>query len=186
MYDLYKSHCSEKGLPFVKSSYYRHVFSTEFNIGFHVPKTDRCEKCEEIKVKKNEKLPVSEEEEKAHKSHLAEKVAMRAEKAKDKANSDKNTLLVVFDLENAITLPKAEVGSLFYKRKLTMYNLTAMTSSKRGYCAIWTGAISGRAGSDIASAFISILKKISIDEPHVTNLICWSDSCVPQNRNSHI
>ena len=186
MYDLYKSHCSEKGLPFVKSSYYRHVFNTEFNIGFHVPKTDRCEKCEEIKVKKNEKLPVSEEEEKAHKSHLAEKVAMRAEKAKDKANSDKNTLLVVFDLENVITLPKAEVGSFFYKRKLTMYNLTAMTSSKRGYCAIWTEAISGRAGNDIASAFISILKKISIDEPHVTNLICWSDSCVPQNRNSHI
>ena len=67
-----------------------------------------------------------------------------------------------------------------------MYNLTAMTSSKRGYCAIWTEAISGRAGNDIASAFISILKKISIDEPHVTNLTCWSDSCVPQNRNSHI
>ena len=162
-----------------------HVFNTEFYIGFHVPKTDHCEKCEEIKVKKNEKLPVSEEEEKAHKSHLAEKVAMSAEKAKDKANSDKNTLLIVFDLENVITLPKAEVGSFFYKRKLTMYNLTAMTSSKSGYCAIWTDAISGRAGNDIASAFISILK-ISIDEPHVTNLICWSDSCVPQNRNSHI
>ena len=30
------------------------------------------------------------------------------------------------------------------------------------------------------------MKKISIDEPHVTNLICWSDSCVPQNRNSYI
>ena len=118
MYDLYKSHCSEKGLPFVKSSYYRHVFNTEFNIGFHVPKT--------------------------------------------------------------------EFGSFFYKRKLTMYNLIAMTSSKRGYCATWTEAISGRAGNDIASAFISILKKISIAEPHVTNLICWSDSCVPQNRNSHI
>ena len=70
---------------------------------------------------------------------------MRAEKAKDKANSDKNTLLVVFDLENVITLRKAEVGSFFYKRKLTMYNLTAMTSSKRGYCAIWTEAISGHA-----------------------------------------
>ena len=115
MYYLYKSHCSEKGLPFVKSSYYRHVFNTEFNIGFHVPKTDRCEKYEEIKVKKNEKLPVSEEEEKAHKSHLAEKVAMRAEKAIDIANSDKNILLVVFDLENVITLPKAEVGSFFIK-----------------------------------------------------------------------
>ena len=101
-----------------------------------------------MKVKNNEKIPASKEEEKAHKSHLAKKVAMRAQKAKDKANSDKNTLLVVFDLENVITLPKVEVGSFFYKRKLTMYNLTTMTSSKIGYCAIWTDAISGRAGND--------------------------------------
>ena len=107
-----------------------------------------AKKCEEMKVKNNEKLPASKEEEKAHKSHLAEKVAMRAEKAKDKANSDKNTLLVVFDLENVITLPKVEVGSFFYKRKLTMYNLTTMTSTEIGYCAIWTDAISGRAGND--------------------------------------
>ena len=113
----------------MKSSYYRYVFNTKFNIGFHVPKTDRCEKCEEIKIKKNEKLPVCKEEEKAHKSHLAEKVAMRAEKAKDKANFDKSILLVVLELENVINLPKVEVGSFFYKRKLTMYNLTAKTSS---------------------------------------------------------
>lgn len=186
MYDLYNSHCSEKGLPRVKSSYYRYVFNNEFNIGFHVPKTDRCEKCEEMKVKKNEKLPISPQEENSHKNHLAEKVAMRAEKSKDKSSSEKNTLLVVFDLENVINVPKAEVGSFFYKRKLTIYNLTAMTSTKKGYCALWTEAISGRAGNDIASSFISILKRISTDEPNVTNLICWSDSCVPQNRNSHI
>ena len=61
-----------------------------------------------------------------------------------------------------------------------------MTSRKKGYCALWTEVISGRAGNDIASSFISILKKISIDEPDVTHIICWSDSCVPQNRNSHI
>ena len=41
-------------------------------------------------------------------------------------------------------------------------------------------------GNDIASAFISILKQIIKDNPDVVDLLCWSDSCVPQNRNSHI
>ncbi len=79
--------------------------------------------------------------------------------------------MVVFDLENVITLPKADVGSFFYKRKLTLYNLTAMTSSKQGYCAIWTECVSGRAGNDIASAFIQILNKVAADHPSVTEII---------------
>ena len=46
--------------------------------------------------------------------------------------------------------------------------------------------MSGRAGNNIASAYIQILNKVAADHPNVTELICWSDSCVPQNRNSHI
>lgn len=46
--------------------------------------------------------------------------------------------------------------------------------------------MSGRAGNDIASAFIQIITKAAQDHPDVEELICWSDSCVPQNRNSHI
>ena len=46
--------------------------------------------------------------------------------------------------------------------------------------------MSGRARNNRASAFICILNKTASDEPHINNIICWSDSCVPQNRNSHI
>ena len=31
----------KKGEP-VKDSYYRLIFRTEFNMDFHIPKTDRC------------------------------------------------------------------------------------------------------------------------------------------------
>lgn len=137
-----------------KLSYYRYIFNTKLNIRFHTPKTDRCEKCEEMKVKMNEKIPISEEGDNLHKNHLAENITMRVEKSKDKSIMDKKTLLVVFDLENNINVPKAEVGSFFCKRKLTAYNLTAMTSSKRGYCALRTEAISGHAGNDIASVSV--------------------------------
>ena len=129
---------------------------------------------------------MTDEEKEQHEKHLAEKIAMREEKKKDKLLNNTKCLLVVFDLENVITFPKAEVGSFFYKRKLTLYNLTAMTSSKQGYCANWTECVSGRAGNDIASAFFQIIKKVAMDHTDVCELICWSDSCVPQNRNSHI
>ena len=137
-------------------------------------------------MERNKKISINAEEESTRNIHLAEKVAMKKGKEMDKMNKEVTSLLVVFDHENVITLPKAEVGSFFYKRKLTMYNLTAITSEKQGYCTIWTEAMSGRAGNDIASAFICILNKIASDEPHINNIICWSDSCVPQNRNSHI
>ena len=46
--------------------------------------------------------------------------------------------------------------------------------------------MSGRVGNDIASAFMQTLNKVAADHPNVTEMICWSDSTVPQNRNSHI
>ena len=80
-------------------------------------------------------MSISIEEKNLHDLHIAEKLAMREEK-KNKENTNGNCLLVVFDLENVITLPKADIGLFFYKRKLILYNLTAMASSKQGYCAI--------------------------------------------------
>ena len=81
-------------------------------------------------------MSISIEEKNLHDLHIAEKLAMREEKSKE--NTNENCLLVVFDLENVITLPKADIGLFFYKRKLILYNLTAMASSEQGYCAIWT------------------------------------------------
>ena len=57
---------------------------------------------------------------------------------------------------------------------------------KQGYCAIWVKCMSGRAGNDIASAFMQILNKVAANHPDVIELVCWSGVSVPQNRNSHI
>ena len=117
--------------PYVKSSYYRYTFKTCFNIDFHIPKIDRYEKCEEIKIKKNENISITNEENHLQDLHISEKLAMREKKDKDKLLiKDENYLLVVFDLENVITLPKADVRSFFYKRRMPLYNLIAMTSKR--------------------------------------------------------
>ena len=110
---------------------------------------------------------------------------MRKERQQDR--DDKTNLIVSFDLENVITCPKAETSCFFYKRKLNVYNLTAHVSkTKQGYCAIWSENTFGRAGNDIASAVINILNLVVGNHPETRNIITWSDSCVPQNRNSII
>lgn len=50
---------------------------------------------------------------------------------------------------------------------------------------MWSDNLSGRAGNDIVSAFYKILTVLA-DENDLTELTTWSDSCVPQNRNSII
>ena len=72
---------------------------------------------------------------------------------------------------------------------MPVYNLTAHLShnnNKRIYCAVWHEKLSGRSGNDIASGTTTIIGRILKDFPGITKLILWFDSCVPQNRNSHM
>lgn len=62
------------------------------------------------------------------------------------------------------------------------------SANKKGYGALWHEGLSGRAGNDIASSVVKILHAIveeNADDPKIKHMILWSDSCVPQNRNSH-
>lgn len=183
MYDLYKSKCNSEDIEPVKKSLYYHIFSTEFNLGFHEPKKDRCDLCEKFKVaEKTETL--SETLKADFERHQVFKQEMRNVRAEEK--QQQNVPVLLFDLQNVILTPHAEISSLFYLRKLSVYNLTAYyTTTKKVYCALWTEAMAGRAGNDIASAFRKILDVV-VEENDVTDLVTWSDSCVPQNRNSII
>ena len=88
-------------------------------------------------------------------------------------------------MQNVITCPRANVSSFFYKRKLNIFNLTAHCSlDKKAYNALWAECIAGRGANEIASALQVILCTILKDHPTVDSIILWSDSCVPQNRNS--
>ena len=183
MYDLYLQMCSENNMEPVKQSYYRFIFKTEFNLAFHQPKKDRCDRCEEYKVKRDSRVTLNEAEELCHNEHLIEKHLMREERNFDRKNGQ---WVLCFDLENVITLPKAEISSFFYKRKLTVYNMTGHLSNKQGYCSIWKESTAGRAGDDIASAVVRLIEEVIKDHPEIKDLITWSDSCVPQNRNQMI
>jgi hypothetical protein len=183
MYNLYLKHCEEHGvIDPVKISMYRRIFCTNFNYSFHKPKKDVCEQCSNYYLKKREKR-LNEIEETNMTKHLAEKEAMRKTKNDDKKNA---IPVLSFDLENVITCPRSFIGNHFYLPKLTIYNLTGhLSTTNKGYCAIWTETVQGRSGNCLASAFRKIVERV-LEDNNVEELITWSDSCVPQNRNSHI
>lgn len=182
MYSLYLETMKNLDKQPVKESAYRNIFCNEFNISFHKPKKDRCNICERYKLLKEENR-LDQEENKQYEEHIAEKVAMRDNRQKDRDN--KNKAVITFDLENVLTCPKAEISQFYYKTKFSVYNLTAhLSTTKQVYCAIWTEATMGRKGNDIASALHKIIQRVLNDNPDIKELTLWSDSCVPQNRNS--
>lgn len=181
MYDMYKDFARENDANPVKIHVYRKIFCTEYNYSFNKPSKDKCDLCAEVDLQKKEKT-LSQEKENEYVRHRNEKILMREEKKKD---IDSGKPILCFDLENVLTCPKGDVKNFFYKSKLNVYNMTAHFSVNRKiYCAIWSEATRGRSGNDIASSVYKILRKVVEDHPLLEELILWSDSCVPQNRNS--
>ena len=100
-------------------------------------------------------------------------------------SASNDTAVICFDMENVIALPRANISSFFYKRKLNLYNLTCHLSLG-SYCAIWTEGLAGRGANHIESGLITALDTIVKEYSSIKHLILWSDSCMPQNRNSII
>jgi hypothetical protein len=97
---------------------------------------------------------------------------------------DKTLSVLCFDLQSC---PQSSISVFYYKKKLAIYNLTVCeVKDMEGYCLLWHEGIAGRRGNVIASALVTALEKIAQDRPNVKHIILWSDSCVAQNKNSHM
>lgn len=162
------------------------LFNGEFNISFHRCKKDQCDRCVQWQVMEaTGQLTVSERTRRDE--HILMKTVTRQQRASDMADATSNTLLVSFDLENMFALPRMSASSAYYRRKLNTYNMMALVhKNKQAYCAVWSENVGGRSGNEIASAVIVLLKHILLDHLEYEQLLLWSDSSVPQNRNSHI
>lgn len=114
MYDMYKQKCFENDTEPVKKSMYWKIFNTEFYLGFHIPQSDRCDVCERYDIAKKTNT-ISEEIDNDYQLHLTRKKVMREARNKEKENS---TPALLFDLQNVILTPHANINSFFYKEYL--------------------------------------------------------------------
>ena len=129
MYRLYVEMQRSKGKPCAKISKYSDVFLKEFNLGFFSPKKDQCDLCLSFSATPTP----SQEQIQEHEDHLKRKETARDYKASIKQLAMADTLVVAscFDLQKVLPSSHGEASSFYYKRKLSVYNLTFCNMSSQ-------------------------------------------------------
>ena len=118
---------------------YRETFCTQYNLSFHKPKNDQCQKCHTCHEKTRTGM-ATEDDKVENKAHLERKIQSREAKANDKqlAKTDKHVHAVTFDLEAVLTTLCSLVSQVYYKRKLCSYNLSIYSlGDKSASCYLW-------------------------------------------------
>lgn len=180
--DHFKFNNNEEQL--VSTKVFRKIFKTKFNIGFHLPKKDKCITCEKYKFSSSSEQTILNESA-SYQDHIKDKVKSKEIFLEDQARSKVNSevLCASFDLQKVLNTPHSKHVTLFYSRKYAFYNESVYESGTRsGYCFLW-GETDGKRGcNEICSIMYQYLKIVDERKSHKKiNLYC--DSCAGQNRN---
>jgi hypothetical protein len=176
---------NKRGAKIKSEKYYRKIFCTKFNLGFHKPKKDRCDLCLVYEIGMTaQKRKLQEKYDK----HITNKKNAKAARKNDEvyAKSCSDTVCYcLMDLQQVISLPKTEAGMVFYKRKLSTYNFTVYDKNKKkGYCYIWDESEAKRGANEIATCVLSFIRRKASEG--ITDFIIWSDNCGGQNKNKYL
>lgn len=172
----------------VKESYFRHIFCTEFNIGFGTPSTDACSTCINVQEKiKHSNCDTKKQELKTElKLH---KLKANAFYSKLKENK-KDLLIVSFDCQKNQALPRVPDQAAYYSRQLYKYNLTIIVGhSKCQYTKDnvfiyhWDETEHAKGSNEIASAVYHCLSNLDIPTL-IKTVRLVADGCGGQNKNS--
>ena len=151
MYHLYVTKCTAENKECVSEKIYGNIFRNDFNLGFHRPQKDECNFCTKFKnLSASEKTVLMDE----YNKHMHRKAQSRLEKEKLKAicKSDPSVVAVAFDLQQVLCCPKLNVSALYYKRKLSTYDLTVYNlGDKSVTCYMWHEAVGGRGSCEVAT-----------------------------------
>lgn len=163
------------------------IFVKEFNISFKTPRTDVCSTCARYENQKMDPKHVQEAELalKLHKLRARQFGLIRAEDAKTR-----RTMVLCFDLQQNIPLPRTNIGEVFYKRQLWMYNLgvvhiTKHQDNRTVFLYNWLESDSGRGSNEVISAVLDFLRVnlTRIKKKRYRCLSLFADSCPGQNKN---
>ena len=93
-------------------------------------------------------------------------------------------MTATFNLQSVLQLPCSDVSSMYYKRKLCVYNFTIYEANSRvGHCYLWNELDGKRGSSEIGSC---IRHNLSSLPDTVKRVSFHSDSCNWQNRNQYV
>lgn len=165
----------------VSFTYYCKIFH-EKNVSIHHPKKDQCTLC--ITFRTGDQATKERLREK-YDRHIREKEKIREIKKKCKEESLISPLLAspVFDLEQVLTFPMSPESLVFYKRRLSAFNLTIYElGSGNCECNFWDETMSRRGSSEVSSCVFLYLQ--DLDKRGHIKVNLFSDGCPGQNKNT--
>ncbi|XP_049776193.1 uncharacterized protein LOC126164345 [Schistocerca cancellata] len=184
--DKYSEYCKEKQVPAVSESKFREIFVSEFNIGFKLPISDTCSKCDGFLITINNSELCAEVTEKKQQYELHLKKADRGQNmiasltALAKENSKEHQMIAV-DMQQTFPTPKLTVAPAFYKRKIRTYNYGIHDcESNKAYMFLWSEKDGGRGSDEFGSC---LLKYLEITSPQTKHLHIIKDNCKGQAKN---
>lgn len=172
----------------VKYHFFRDIFVHKFNISFRHPATDVCSEC--IRLKRQISSSTG-----SKKNALI--ACYRVHKLKAKAfyglikKEDPSTLVLSFDCQKNLVLPKIPDQSTYYSRQLYQFNFTicqghskAQQTKDRVTIYTWCENESKKGSNEIASAIYDTLSNATLDNMSLIRL--FADGCPGQNKNSTV
>lgn len=158
---------------------------------FGNPRADACGICKELGYKSLH-APTDEDRESAKLEYRLHK--LRAKKFFMMVREEqkcKDTLVVSFNLQQTMSLPRTNVGQAFYSRQMWLYNFGIVVSGRhdmKNNCIVytWDESQSGRGSNEICSALLDFLHRTrkKVEERKYRRLALFSDSCAGQNKNA--
>lgn len=191
---LYRMWVAERqvaNLPVSKNTTFKDVFYERFNLGFGTPKSDVCSTCKTLTGKCKEG-PEEDRKEEEVRLKLHELRWKKFYQILNASRCDHNTLVIVFDLQQTMPIPKTNVSDAFYKRQIWLYNLGIVVHSnsrkqnkKNVFLYTWLESQGGRGSNIITSCLRDFLHRIKrrAVKRHYRRLHLVSDSCSGQNKN---
>lgn len=183
LFKMYKSSIGESQAGMSYSSF-RRIIKTEYNIGIHVPKKDKCAKCEKYKH-----LPSAlktEKETNEYLLHIKEKDEAKFYFLEKQKEIPDKSVVASFDLQKVLTTPHGPSMLLGFSRKYAYYNFTIYESNTaNGYCYVWGEKDGKRGAIEICSHIYLYLTKLD-DTKDIESVHLFCDNCPGQNKNKYI
>lgn len=101
---------------------------------------------------------------------------------KERAKVDEKFLVATFNLQQVLYLPISKRCELFYRRKLSCYNITVYNLGNGEGVLLLAGSNCQSWGNEIALCVYDFL--VDADRKGVTEAVFFSDGCGGQNKNS--
>lgn len=172
VYRAYKEACTNNDrVPLSRFTFGR--ISKGMNLGFQLPKKDKCDLCCSYEAGN-----LSKEE---YDAHQAKKEDARKHKEEDKNRSEANEVtMLTMDLMAVKVAPFLNASSLYFKTKLCVHNFTVFNcGTKHTHCYWFDESQCDLTADTFASLIVDYLLK---NADFSQDIIIWSDNCGYQNK----